>query len=113
MLEAVRELGRVDHDAIAARTGLGAAEVLAAVPGVRGRVEVGDFLGWVLPRLDEPPEFDAVVVAGVQDGVWPNVRLRGGLLQTWRLPGALAAASWGQGKKPGLYSMSDVLGLDA
>lgn len=27
-------------------------------------------------------EFDAVVVAGVQDGVWPNVRLRGGLLDT-------------------------------
>jgi 4-hydroxy-tetrahydrodipicolinate reductase len=25
--------------------------------------------------------------------------------------GALAAAKWGQGKKPGLYSMSDVLGL--
>lgn len=30
-------------------------------------------------------EFDAVVVAGLQDGVWPNLRLRGGLLQTWRL----------------------------
>lgn len=27
--------------------------------------------------------------------------------------GALAAASWGQGKKPGLYSMRDVLGLGA
>jgi len=26
--------------------------------------------------------------------------------------GAIAAARWGQGKKPGLYSMSDVLGLD-
>ena len=25
--------------------------------------------------------------------------------------GALAAARWGQGKKPGLYGMSDVLGL--
>lgn len=31
VLEAARALGRVDHDAIAARTGLGAAEVLAAV----------------------------------------------------------------------------------
>ncbi len=40
-------------------------------------------------------EFDAVVVAGVQDGVWPNVRLRGGLLQTWRLADALAAARTG------------------
>lgn len=37
-------------------------------------------------------EFDAVVVAGVQDGVWPNVRLRGGMLQTWRLADALTAA---------------------
>ncbi|WCM56326.1 ATP-dependent helicase [Microbacterium sp. EF45047] len=36
-------------------------------------------------------EFDAVVVAGVQDGVWPNLRLRGGLLQTWRLADALTA----------------------
>ena len=25
--------------------------------------------------------------------------------------GALAAARWGKGKKPGLYSMADVLGL--
>ncbi|MFS0867127.1 ATP-dependent helicase [Microbacterium sp. 179-B 1A2 NHS] len=30
-------------------------------------------------------EFDTVVVAGVQDGVWPNLRVRGGLLDTWRL----------------------------
>ncbi|HWI32131.1 MAG TPA: ATP-dependent DNA helicase [Microbacterium sp.] len=35
-------------------------------------------------------EFDTVVVAGVQEGVWPNVRLRGGLLETWRLADALA-----------------------
>ncbi len=30
-------------------------------------------------------EVDTVVVAGVQDGVWPNLRVRGGLLDTWRL----------------------------
>ncbi|MGC5222767.1 ATP-dependent helicase [Micromonospora sp. DT81.3] len=36
-------------------------------------------------------EFDTVVVAGVQEGVWPNVRLRGGLLETWRLGDALAS----------------------
>lgn len=30
-------------------------------------------------------EFDTVVVAGVQDGLWPNTRVRGGLLETWRL----------------------------
>lgn len=38
-------------------------------------------------------EFEAVVIAGVQDGVWPNIRPRGGMLSTWRLdaedPGAL------------------------
>jgi superfamily I DNA/RNA helicase/RecB family exonuclease len=33
-------------------------------------------------------EFDTVIVAGVQDGVWPNTRLRGSLLQTWRLADA-------------------------
>jgi 4-hydroxy-tetrahydrodipicolinate reductase len=27
--------------------------------------------------------------------------------------GAIAAAKWGQGKKPGLYGMADVLGLEA
>lgn len=30
-------------------------------------------------------EFDTVVVAGVQEGVWPNLRSRGSLLETWRL----------------------------
>ncbi|WES65059.1 ATP-dependent DNA helicase [Microbacter sp. GSS18] len=40
-------------------------------------------------------EFEAVVVAGVQDGIWPNTRLRGGLLDTWRLADAVAA--WRQG----------------
>ncbi|MGO4679250.1 ATP-dependent helicase [Microbacterium sp. 2MCAF23] len=41
-------------------------------------------------------EFDAVVIAGLQDGVWPNVRLRGGLLETWRLGEAVAAARSGE-----------------
>lgn len=40
-------------------------------------------------------QFEAVVVAGVQDGVWPNTRLRGGLLETWRLAGAVTAARSG------------------
>ncbi len=35
-------------------------------------------------------EFDTVVIAGVQDGVWPNTRLRGSLLDTWRLADAVA-----------------------
>jgi superfamily I DNA/RNA helicase/RecB family exonuclease len=33
--------------------------------------------------------FDTVIVAGVQDGIWPNTRLRGGLLETWRLADAV------------------------
>jgi superfamily I DNA/RNA helicase len=40
-------------------------------------------------------EFDAVVVAGLQDGIWPNLRLRGGMLQTWRLADALTAQRTG------------------
>ncbi|MEZ3159741.1 ATP-dependent DNA helicase [Microbacterium sp. BWT-B31] len=30
-------------------------------------------------------EFECVVIAGLQEGVWPNTRLRGGLLDAWRL----------------------------
>ncbi|GAA5199495.1 ATP-dependent DNA helicase [Microbacterium jejuense] len=37
-------------------------------------------------------EFDTVVVAGVQDAVWPNTRLRGSLLDTWRLMDAATRA---------------------
>lgn len=40
-------------------------------------------------------EFDAVVVAGLQDGVWPNLRLRGGMLQTWRLADAVTSMRTG------------------
>ncbi|MFB8190024.1 ATP-dependent helicase [Microbacterium sp. NPDC055988] len=45
-------------------------------------------------------EFDAVVVAGVQEGIWPNVRLRGGLLQTWRLADAIHASRTGISTEP-------------
>lgn len=40
-------------------------------------------------------QFDAVIVSGVQDGIWPNTRLRGGLLETWRLADAVTAARTG------------------
>ena len=36
-------------------------------------------------------DVDTVVVAGVQDGVWPNTRNRGSLLETWRLAEAARA----------------------
>jgi len=44
-------------------------------------------------------EFDTVVVAGVQEGVWPNTRLRGSLLDTWRLADA---ATRGDAPAPGV-----------
>lgn len=40
-------------------------------------------------------EFDTVVVAGMQEGVWPNTRLRGSLLDTWRLADAATRADGG------------------
>ncbi len=58
-------------------------------PDGPGRVAV------LTPATALGTEFDAVVIAGVQDGVWPNVRLRGGLLQTWRLGEALTSARTG------------------
>ncbi|MEU1970176.1 PD-(D/E)XK nuclease family protein [Microbacterium sp. NPDC019599] len=36
-------------------------------------------------------EFDGVVIAGLQDGVWPNLRPRGGTLGAWRLADDVAA----------------------
>ncbi|MGW9111950.1 PD-(D/E)XK nuclease family protein [Microbacterium sp. NPDC055683] len=41
-------------------------------------------------------EYDAVVIAGVQDGVWPNLRLRGGLLESWRFADAVDARRAGR-----------------
>lgn len=45
-------------------------------------------------------EFDTVVVAGMQDAVWPNTRLRGSLLDTWRLADAATRAD---GETPGAF----------
>jgi superfamily I DNA/RNA helicase/RecB family exonuclease len=45
-------------------------------------------------------EFDSVVIAGMQDGVWPNTRLRGSLLETWRLADAATRAD---GDAPGAF----------
>ncbi|WP_345803078.1 ATP-dependent DNA helicase [Microbacterium sp. AZCO] len=41
-------------------------------------------------------EFDGVVIAGLQDGVWPNLRPRGGTLGAWRLADDVAAFRAGQ-----------------
>src|SRR5690606_15742531 len=45
-------------------------------------------------------EFEFVIVAGVQDGIWPNVRLRGGMLGTWRLADAVDAVRTGRAATP-------------
>ncbi|TDN92509.1 UrvD/REP family ATP-dependent DNA helicase [Microbacterium sp. BK668] len=42
-------------------------------------------------------EFDGVVIAGMQDGVWPNLRPRGGTLSGWRLADDVAA--WRAGRE--------------
>ncbi len=44
-----------------------------------GRVQV------LTPAATVGRAFDTVVVAGVQEGTWPNTRPRGSLLETWRL----------------------------
>ena len=46
-------------------------------------------------------EFDTVVVAGVQESTWPNTRLRGSLLETWRLADAALRAP-GEPASPGI-----------
>ncbi|WP_442576140.1 PD-(D/E)XK nuclease family protein [Microbacterium sp. F51-2R] len=41
-------------------------------------------------------DFEGVVIAGMQDGVWPNLRPRGGTLGAWRLADDIAA--WREGR---------------
>jgi len=50
---------------------------------------VVDAVRVLTPAAAAGTAFDTVIVAGVQDGVWPNTRLRGGLLETWRLADAV------------------------
>ncbi|MFC9919500.1 PD-(D/E)XK nuclease family protein [Agromyces binzhouensis] len=82
-------------------------------PGAPARRFVDDVLQNALPEdslapergaesvvLATPPaligrEFDVVVVAGLQEGVWPNLRPRGTLLHAGSLPRAVAAARAG------------------
>ncbi len=46
---------------------------------------VVDTVRILTPAAAAGTSFDTVIIAGVQEGVWPNTRLRGGLLETWRL----------------------------
>ncbi|WP_458042070.1 MULTISPECIES: PD-(D/E)XK nuclease family protein [Bacteria] len=47
--------------------------------------DVAETVSLLTPAAALGTQFEGIVIAGVQDGVWPNVRLRGGLLDTWRL----------------------------
>lgn len=59
------------------------ADDLFTAPGGARRVQI------LTPTAALGREFDTVVVAGMQEGVWPNTRLRGTLLQAWRLAEAM------------------------
>ena len=50
---------------------------------------VVDTVRVLTPAAAAGTSFDTVIIAGVQEGVWPNTRLRGGLLETWRLADAV------------------------
>lgn len=63
------------------------AEDLFTPPSRRERVQV------LTPAAALGTEFDTVVIAGMQEGVWPNTRLRGTLLQAWRLAEARIGAA--------------------
>ncbi len=47
--------------------------------------DVAETVSLLTPAAALGTQFEGIVIAGVQDGVWPNLRLRGGLLDTWRL----------------------------
>lgn len=53
--------------------------------------ERGEAVAVLTPASALGTEFEGVVIAGMQDGVWPNLRLRGGTLGAWRLADDLAA----------------------
>lgn len=51
-----------------------------------------DVVAVLTPAAALGSEFEGVIIAGAQDSVWPNVRLRGGILSGWRLADDLAAS---------------------
>lgn len=77
---------------------VGPADAQVFVHGIRhadvaedrlGAPERDDCVQVLTPAGAVATQFDTVVVAGVQDGVWPNTRLRGSLLESWRLADAV------------------------
>ncbi|MEU3453179.1 ATP-dependent DNA helicase [Micromonospora sp. NPDC006766] len=54
-------------------------------------------------------EWDLVAVAGMQEGVWPDLRLRGSLLGSERLVDVLAGRADGTGERAGLVGQTSAL----
>ena len=67
----------------------------------------GEAVRILTPAAAAGAEFDTVVIAGVQEGVWPNTRLRGSLLETWRLAGRRRPRRGGCRLRPGPASRGD------
>nr|WP_281896573.1 ATP-dependent DNA helicase [Phytohabitans aurantiacus] len=105
-----------------------AARFVDRLPGARTEVFLDHVLGQQLPADTIAPsadrgeavrlltahaakglEWDVVVVAGVQEGIWPDLRLRGSLLGSERLVDVLAGRAEGAGTAASLVGQTSAL----
>ncbi|MEJ3743871.1 ATP-dependent DNA helicase [Actinomycetes bacterium KLBMP 9797] len=105
-----------------------AARFVDRLPGARAEVFLDHVLGQELPADTIAPsadrgeavrlltahaakglEWDVVVVAGVQEGIWPDLRLRGSLLGSERLVDLLAGRAEGAGTAASLVGQTSAL----
>ncbi|WP_018252302.1 ATP-dependent helicase [Salinispora mooreana] len=105
-----------------------AARFTDRLPGARVEVFLDHVLGQDLPADTIAPtadrgdavrlltahaakglEWDLVAVAGVQEGVWPDLRLRGSLLGSERLVDVLAGRSAGEGQRVSVVGQTSAL----
>ncbi|WP_173166296.1 ATP-dependent helicase [Phytohabitans suffuscus] len=105
-----------------------AARFVDRLPGARTEVFLDHVLGQQLPADTIAPsadrgqavrlltahaakglEWDVVVVAGVQEGIWPDLRLRGSLLGSERLVDVLAGRADGTGVAASLVGQTSAL----
>ncbi|MCI4062551.1 PD-(D/E)XK nuclease family protein [Micromonospora sp. R77] len=105
-----------------------AARFTDRLPGARAEVFLDHVLGQDLPADTLAPtadrgdavrlltahaakglEWDLVAVAGVQEGVWPDLRLRGSLLGSERLVDVLAGRAQGAGTRASLVGQTSAL----
>ncbi|WP_425413316.1 ATP-dependent helicase, partial [Micromonospora rosaria] len=69
----------------------------------------GDAVRLLTAHAAKGQEWDLVAVAGVQEGVWPDLRLRGSLLGSERLVDVLAGRADGAGRLAGLVGQTSAL----